>query len=307
VTLLDDARVAAGAQLVEPPRVEITRAGVFYDMPDAVYHSDPVPSAWGGSISRTGAKNLLPPKTPAHFQWWRENGDAPRDDWDFGHVAHTELLGAGPPARVVEAKDWRTDAAKAAKAAARAAGEVPLLPRQYAAALEMVRKVREHPIAGPLLFPGTGTAEVSLFWQNTDTGAWCRWRGDWLPARALPNGRFVLVDYKTAEDASDEAFGRAAAAHGYEIQEAAGCDGVRALGLHDDPEMVFVVQEKHPPYLVNVVELPEEARELGRRKWRQAQTLFARCTAEGRWPGYADETVSVAEYPRWALARAGVL
>jgi len=116
----------------------------------------------------------------------------------------------------------------------------------------------------------------------------------------------VVPDYKTSSDASAEAFGKAAADHGYHQQDPWYCDGIRAVGIDPDPIMLFVVQEKKPPFLVNVVELDTDARELGRRHNAIAATLFDRYTTEGRWPGYGDD-VALASLPPWVLKREDLL
>ena len=69
--------------------------------------------------------------------------------------------------------------------------------------------------------------------------------------------------------------------------------------------MLFVVQEKRRPYLVNVIELDEDARTLGRRHAAIAATRFDTCTTSGLWPGYGDD-VALASLPPWATRREGI-
>jgi hypothetical protein len=276
---------------------EISAPGV-YDLPDDVYHADPAPTLDGGSLSSSGAKKLLPPKTPAHFAWWRQHGQAPKAAFDFGHAAHAEVLGRGLPIDVLPWRDWRTKAAQTARAESYAAGRVPLLEDDHAVVVEMAAALREHPLASALLAPERGKAEQSLFWRHDRTGVWLRARLDHLPHPVAPGRRYVVADYKTADDASDDAFSRTAASYGYHLQQAFYVAGVRAVGVHPDPRFLFVVQEKAAPYLVNVVQLDDEAATLGRRRFDQAVNLFARCTRDGVWPGYGDG-VSLVTLPRW--------
>ena len=286
-------------------RQEIAGPGVYPDMPAETYHADPAPAADGGSLSRSGATKLIPPSTPAAFDHWRRHGDDERSDaMDLGAAAHANVLTDGAGVVVVDAENWRTNAAKAARAEARARGEVAILTKDRAAVEAMATALREHRTAGVLLAPGRGTPEASAFWRHPRTGRWCRARYDVLPRTGLGR-RYVIPDYKTARDASDDAFGRAAFDHGYYMQAPWYCDGARALGIDPDPAFLFVVQETRPPYLVNVIELDADAIQLGRRHNAIAAARFDRCTTDGRWPGYGDD-VTLASLPPWALKREGI-
>lgn len=287
-------------------REEIAGPGVYPDMPMNTYRGDPAPAKDGGSLSRSGATKLIPPSTPAAFDEWRRSGDSsdderPSEALNFGQAAHAHVLTDGEGIVIVDAADWRTNDAKAQRAAAYAAGRIPILTKHRQKVEDMARAIRQHPVASVLLAPGLGTPEASLFWRHQRTGRWCRARPDVLPDLGFGR-RYVVPDYKTAADASSEAFGRAAFDHGYHQQDPWYCDGVRALGIDSRPLMLFVVQEKRRPYLVNVIELDEDARELGRRHNAIAATLFDRYTTEGHWPGYGDG-VALASLPPWALRR----
>lgn len=292
--------MADGEQVM---RQEIGAPGV-YRMPEVVYHADPAPAADGGSLSSTGARKILPPKTPAHFAYWREHGDPPKESLELGKAAHVHVLTEGCAVKVLDYPDWKTKDSRSERDAARAAGQVPILTKHKATVEAMAAAVRDHPFARALLAPGRGSTEQSLFWRHPRTNRWCRGRVDHLPATGT--GRYyVLSDYKTSTDASTEAFGKTAARFGYHQQDPWYRDGVRALGIDPDPRFVFIVQETSPPYLVNVVELDDDALHLGRIKNDQAATLFDRCTTSGRWPGYGDR-VDIATLPAWELRREGV-
>ena len=80
-------------------------------------------------------------------------------------------------------------------------------------------------------------------------------------------------------------------------------DGLRSLELADDPIMLFVFQEKTPPFLVRCVTVgaPSLIAAEGR-NW-QARSIFARCIREDRWPGY-DEDIPTLDIPAWDLTKA---
>lgn len=267
-----------------------------YDLTAEDYHADPVP---GGSLSSSGAKRLLPPSCPALFHHWATVGQEHKQAFDLGHAAHTLVLGVGAQMSVVDADDWRTKAAKDARAAAYAAGETPLLRAEHEQLVAMAAALAEHPSAGALLRPGTGNAEQTLIWQDQETGVWRRAMLDWTTHAA--DGRLWIVDYKTTRSADPSAVSKALENYGYLQQAPWYLDGATELGLAGDlePAFLFVFQEKTPPYLVTVAQPDPEVLAWGRRRNRKALDVYRRCVETGHWPGYADDVISVA-LPRWA-------
>jgi len=274
----------------------ITEPGV-YTMPAEAYHRDPVP---GGSLSRSGAKLLLPPSCPALFRWEQDNPPAPKAAYDFGNAAHRLVLGVGPDIEVIDAENWRTKAAQEAKAEAHAEGLVPLLRDDYAEVKAMADALAAHPVARALFNGDTGKAEQSLFWQDERTGIWLRCRLDWLPDAS--SGRTVIPDYKTTKAADLESISKALLNYGYCQQAPWYVDGVRAVGHADDVAFVFVFQEKTPPYLVTVVQPDWPAMRIGQALNRKAVDIYVECVASGRWPGYAED-VEIVSLPAWAEHR----
>lgn len=282
----------------EVPTVDpITEPGVHYDLHEAAYHADPVE---GGSLSQSGAKLLLPPNVPAMFDHVRRNPPAYKRVWDEGTAAHTLVLGTGQPIREVVAKDWRTNAAKAAAKEAREAGEVPLLPAQVAMVRGMEAALRAHPSAVDLLNPEHTRTEVSMFARDPWAGVWLRGRLDTLNTDPTA-GRVRIVDYKTASDLDDHALEGAIARFGYVMQAPWYLDLVVELGIVDslaDVEFVFLFQSKAPPYLVRTVRLDAGSVRIGRQLNQQAIAIYAECRKRDTWPGYSDRVDTLA-VPGW--------
>lgn len=284
--------LAAVPDLV-PAEFVVTEPGVVDDMPLEVYHADPVP---GGSLSSSGARKLVAPGCPAKFQYERTHGQSPKDEYDFGTAVHTFTLGSGPRIVAVDARSWQTVAAREQRAAERAAGNVPLLAKDYERAKEVARAVRNNPKAAALLRPDRGVAERSLFWRDPETGVWRRGRPDWLTESA--EGRCLIVDLKSAESVAPEDFARSIYKFGYHQQGPTYIDGVTALGVGEDPEFLMIAVEKQPPYLCEVYALESFALDLGRARNRRALEVFKRCTETGIWPGYTDDITYLA-LPGW--------
>jgi hypothetical protein len=270
----------------------ITRPGLYPELTNEQYHADPVE---GGSLSASGAKTIL--KAPAKFHYQRSH-PVYKNEFDFGSVAHALALGDNTVSiDVLDFKDRRTAGYKAAEEAAREAGSVPILKKDYAVIEDMVTALHANQDAMDLLsIPGK--PEQSAFWKDERTGIWRRARFDRLPSSDSPI--FALVDYKTAASSDPDKFAKAAADFGYHMQAAWYCDAVRALDLHADPAFVFVVQEKEPPYIVTVIQLTEAATDLGSRQNAKAIDRYIECTTSGIWPGYV-EGVTHIELPGYYM------
>ncbi|MEU6206387.1 PD-(D/E)XK nuclease-like domain-containing protein [Micromonospora musae] len=269
--------------------LEVTEPGLYPDMPEDVYHRDPVP---GGSLSSSGARKLLE-TCPARFDYERRNPPPSRDEFDLGKAFHTSVLGVGAETVVVDAKNWLTKDAKEQRAAAYAAGKVPLLAHQAAEVNAMTDAVRSHPLAGTLF--SKGDVEQSLFWTDERTGIWRRARLDLLRTDAI-------VDLKSCESADEEHVTKAIARYGYHAQADYYREAARALGLGELP-FLFVFVEKRPPHLIHVVQLGVDELAAGRHLNNKAIDLFAECQRTGEWPGYASDitTISLPPYALRAL------
>ena len=273
---------------------EITEPGV-YTMPEPVYHADPVPY---GSLSSSGARLLLPPSTPAHFKWRKDNPPRSTRAMEVGSGTHTIVLGDGPEVVRLEVADWKTKAAKDKANEVRAAGKIPLLAHEHDQALGMAKAVREHDVAGALFAPGSGLPEQCLFWQDPDTRIWCRCRLDWLPHGGGPV--MYAGDLKTSFDASAEHAAKAFVNLGYHQQAQWNSWGITELGLARRVVFLFVFVEKDPPHLVHVVTPDEDALAVAADRNRKAIDVYRRCMEADYWPGHPDGVTTVS-LPRWAL------
>lgn len=270
-----------------------------YDIPVEHYHRDPVV---GGSLSSSGARKLLPPSCPALYKAWADGKTSDHaEHFDVGRAAHKEVLGAGEPLVVVDATDWRTKAAKAAREKAWADGHTPVLAEQYEQVQAMAAALRAHHVAGPLLDGATGKPEQTLVWHDEATGVTCRALVDWLRHPEL-SPQFWVVDYKTAASADPDSVSRAIASYGYHKQGAFYSEGVEALGLDAGLGTAFllIVQMKEPPYLAVTYQLDPEDIGRGHQFNRKARDVYRRCRARDEWPGYADDRVLPISIPTWA-------
>lgn len=277
----------------------ITEPGI-YDITGEQYHGDPVV---GGSLSHSGSKKLLLPGCPAIFNAWRTSGPEHRDAFDFGRAAHRRVLGAGDEVVVVQADDWRSAKAKAAKQEAHAAGLTPILEREDETIAAMAAALREHPIAASLLDPASGAAEQTLVWRDQESGVMCRALVDWLRT-PIPGQRLVMPDYKTAAEVDPDSIQKALASYAYYGQGAWYVDGAEELGLSTgQPAFVLIFQRKTAPHLVVCAQVMPDDIGRGHERNRMARHMYRWCTEQERWPGYADDRVLPLHLPTWEQYR----
>lgn len=142
-----------------------------------------------------------------------------------------------------------------------------------------------------------GEAEVSAFWIDPATGAFCKCRPDWVS----PAGDgVILVDGKTTTDASPEGFGRAIWNYAYHLQAAhysAGYElatGKRVLGF------VFAVVESSWPHCAAAYMLDDSVMEKARAENLRLAELYVECLRTNTWPGYPRQIQPV-NLPAWAM------
>ena len=275
----------------------ILKEGI-HNIDAATYHSDPCPQP---SLSSSIGKIMLG-QSPRHAYTAhsRLNPDfVPEESgtFDIGAACHRELLGKGSDIVIVNAKNFQTKAAQEARDAARAAGQIPILPHQHEDMVRMVKAARlqieNHDEAAGAFT--NGLPEQCLIWQ--EDGFWCRCYLDWLPA-----DRKFFDDYKTTTDASPEACVSRVYQNGYDFQAAFYRRGIRKILGVESPRFRNVFQEKDDPYGLTVASLTPAAVEMADRKVEAALNMWKWCMTENRWPGYPSRTVYI-DPPGWEEKR----
>lgn len=273
----------------------------IYDMSAEAYHADPCPEP---SLSCSIAK-LICLSSPAHarHEHPRLNPTAVHEEserFDIGTAAHAVLLEGAAAVEIIDAQDWRTNAAKAARDAAREAGRIPLLAKVWGDVQAMVKAARvqldRHKEGGHEMF-SAGDAERTLIWQEDD-GTWCRARLDWL--RRVNGGLYPLAidDYKTTgASANPDDWTRTLFQSGTDIQVAWYRRAVKALTGHE-ADFRFAVQENYPPYALSVISLSPGALMLAEKKVLYALEQWRTALDRNDWIGYPRRTC-YADLPQW--------
>jgi len=125
-------------------------------------------------------------------------------------------------------------------------------------------------------------SQAKLEW-TADGGVLCKGRPDLIAGTDV-------VDLKTASDLSDDAITRSIERYGYDLQLAAYCEGVTAMGLVDRPVARLLFVEKSRPFDVRLVTLGADLLGAGTARWRKACTIWKDCLSTGNWPGRGEMT-----------------
>ena len=63
--------------------------------------------------------------------------------------------------------------------------------------------------------------------------------------------------------------------------------------------VIFIAQEKNPPYLVNILEANEYFIRSGRDMYRTYLDMYAECLENDDWYGYTKDGVNTLGLPNW--------
>lgn len=138
--------------------------------------------------------------------------------------------------------------------------------------------------------------EVPIFWDDPRTGIRCKARVDAIIAE---RNRTRVIDLKTTNDASTDAFTRDAIRYGYHVQAAHYLNGVKVARPDlKNPEWWFVAVEKKPPYAVNVIKAGDDFIDAGQFKLMTLMDKLDECMRIDQYPGYGE---NVMKTPAWVM------
>jgi PDDEXK-like domain of unknown function (DUF3799) len=175
-------------------------------------------------------------------------------------------------------------------------GVTAIQQEQRDVAFAQAASVRAIEDVAALLSSG-GAAEVSVYWNDPETGVGCRARPDY----AAPAGDgVILLDLKTYSDSSPEEFRRQIARKAYHCQDALYSDGYALASGEPVLGFVFVAVETAWPYVASAVMLDDASREQGRQENRALLDAYAECLKTDVWPSYTS-MIELVSLPQWAM------
>lgn len=274
-------------------------SAVRLDISEREYHADPCDAP---SLSASIAKTLLlqspyhamlkHPKLPGRLI---EHSKA----MDEGSLIHSLVLDGGTNLCVIYADDYRTNAAKQARDEARVNGLRPVLASKYSPALAVAKAITEQLAAKGITL--NGESGVVLVWNEESSRGPVRCRA--MLDHVWPGG---FLELKTISSADLRTCERQTYALGYDIQLAAYTSALEHLSPANTGriESIIAFAETDEPHCVSAFRQWESLAELGRKRWRRAVELWARCLAENDWPAYQPaKAIGYLSAPAWALTQ----
>jgi hypothetical protein len=267
------------AELLSPPVI----APGLYDLTAQQYHADPCPAP---SLSHSIAK-LIDRRSPRHA--WRKHprlggsvsGSGGNRDMAIGSAAHAMALGKGAAIARINADDYRTKDAKQARDAAYAQGFVPLLASDWAIAEALGEPARY----AMEKFLGAKMKDC-LVETTIITCPGGKWRRSMLDV-TTPDLR-VTLDYKTTEDASEEACDRQIRSMSYNTQKAFYLRRLDEIDPQNVNRRVFYLmfQERDCPEAITFHNLDAAMLEIAQGRMERAEKRWDECLEAGEWPAY---------------------
>jgi hypothetical protein len=274
-------------QLAQP-----TYLGHVPDLTNDEYHDAP-------GTSKTMLDEIAA-ASPMHFYAKRLDPNRVREvkaAWDVGNAIHTAILEPDLLlAKVAGAPDCdrRTTVGKkiAADFELEHAGKLHLKYDTYLMVLAVRDAAYRHPVASGLL--SRGHAEQSYFAPDPETGALLKCRCDYIY-----DDHSMIIDVKSAVDASPGGFGKAAANFRYDLQ-ASWYPDVVELATGDRPShFVWIAMEKDPPFAIGVYVATEDQIKRARAICRRDLLNILEHERTNLWPDYGAVPQEL-QLPAWA-------
>jgi hypothetical protein len=279
-------------ELRKPPTVPPLPDGISFDVPQQQYHRRTL-----GHVSKGGLDHFH--RSPAHYKAWVDGDMDDRDTpaLSFGRAFHCAVLEPEKFAREYCAAPDFGDCRRKVNRERRDewlsenAGKEALSVDVADAIVGMRESVLRHPLAGKMI--RDGRAEVSISWKDPGTGLRCRARADYYVKRLA-----MVLDLKSADDASPEGFRRSVAKYRYFVQDALYRFGFSEVG-EQLQHFVLIACEKVRPYAVGTYSLDAEGIGRGYSAARRDMDAMAECLRSNHWPAYP-EKIQTIELPFWA-------
>lgn len=261
--------------------------GIRYDMPELEYRK----------LDALNASTLKQMRRSALHAWQALSQPTPSTAaMQLGTAVHLALLEPGRYAVehvIGPSNDRRT---KAWKEWAEAEARPLKLSPDEAVTVERIRESFEVPesrTAYDLIRRCRGRSEATAIWPDPEIGVLCKARADRV---CVYEDAPVLVELKTARDASPQGFRSAVRQYGYDLAAAWYLRGFRLVGTKEPRALYFVAVETEPPYAIATYVLPELHLESAEAECLVYGQQFAEAKRSGFWPGYEDAIVPLELY-----------
>lgn len=172
----------------------------------------------------------------------------------------------------------------------------PLTEEEHRKAMVIRHHVMQNPKASEL-FTG-GQAEVPILWHSKKYDREFKARADYIK---VIGDTMLILDLKTTQEASFEAFQRSVIKWSYSVQAAHYRDGFSTLHPDKDVHFIWVAVEKSAPYGVSIFSANEEVYEHGKKLIEKGINNYDEGMKDpgGVWLPYPAD-IQQMRIPRWA-------
>lgn len=229
-------------------------------------------------ISSTGIRKVIE-GTPAHYKAYLNKKPESTPAMKLGTAIHEAILEPnifegkyvckpdGMNFTTVEGKAWKSDQKNK---------EIISFDDFH-----MIREIQKQFRTDPALrqlFSG-GEVEQSYFWECPVTGLLCKTRPDYFDGTRV-------IDIKTAESASPQAFQRSIAKYNYHIQSQFYLRGLSQITNRHLTDFIHIVIEKQAPYSVACYVLDDASLERAEQDIIEGLAILKTCQELNTYPGY---------------------
>ena len=284
----NSAEVNINDRILDMTDTELKELGIVSGLDNDLYHK-------ARGLSCTNLKIML--RSPAHYHASSLIPQKTTPEMLLGSALHTAVLQPelfDEEYMELPKLDRRTKEGKELYKQYSDSGKTLLDSVTVATVQKMKEILMQHPIISTIL--SNGNPELSCFgclpeFPHTLT----KCRPDWYNEELG-----VLLDLKTACDASPKAFAKASADYFYHLQHALYLDLFCHISGKHIQAFLFAVVEKEPPYAVALYQLDADAVEKGRDLYRKAILAYNDSLERNYWVGYSPK-IEILQLPAWAL------
>jgi exodeoxyribonuclease VIII len=248
------------------------------------------------AISASGLKLIK--KSPAHFKAEKQE---PTDAMKFGTETHCAVLEPhefdNRYTVVPEGLDYRSNEGKEVRDAILAAGKEPIKYDEMQAIKAIQEAVHAHPMTKQLWSLAHSIEREHYFTLPCGTPAKMKTDFEIEPCSQFPNG--LVLDLKTAQDASPDGFGASVWRGDMAIQAAFYTDNLQRIwSTAERPEFYWLPVEKKPPHLLKYYRLSDRVYQYGHDLVEELLQTYRDCLALDNWYGYGDDVADIS-LPGW--------
>ena len=270
------------------PKLSGVEPGIYPDITNEAYHS-------GAGLSKSDLDQIH--RSPAHFRASCEMVE--------GETSEALIMGSAFHCAVLEPERFEKEytvapvfnrRTKVGKQAydewnAENGTKYPLTTEQ----MVIVRKMRESVMANPISRKLVEMTQHETSIYADFDGVLCKCRPD-----GWSSDENLLIDLKSAKDASANGFSKAVAVGRYHVQDAWYRSVIERLTGERQEAFYFIACEKEPPFAMAIYQLDPIAQDAGYRAAMEDLETFRHAVKTGNWGAYPRNIQSLS-LPRWAF------